>query len=148
MSSALTCSVASLLVCSSLAVVGGCGGTNAPPPRATAAPASSPPPETTVAAAPSAAPSIPSPPATRRDDFHEVLHGVNIVDPYRWLEDQESQETRAWIDAENSYTHALLDARPERASIRARLEALSRVELDGPPGARRRALFPLAKARL
>jgi prolyl oligopeptidase len=133
MSSALTCSVASLLVCSSLAVAGGCGGTDAPPPRATAAPASSPPPETTVAAAPSAAPSIPSPPATRRDDFHEVLHGVDIVDPYRWLEDQESQETRAWIDAENSYTHALLDARPERASIRARLEALSRVDSMGPP---------------
>ena len=47
---------------------------------------------------------IPQPPETRRDDVREVLHGVEIKDPYRWLEDQESAETRAWIDAQNAYT--------------------------------------------
>ncbi len=57
--------------------------------------------------------STPSPPPTRRDDVREVLHGVEIVDPYRWLEDDKSPETRAWIDAQNAYTHAvLLDGSP------------------------------------
>ena len=45
-----------------------------------------------------------APPETRRDNTREVLHGVEIADPYRWLEDQESPETRAWIDAQNEYT--------------------------------------------
>jgi prolyl oligopeptidase len=44
-------------------------------------------------------PSSGQPPPTRRDNVREVLHGVEIVDPYRWLEDDESPETRAWIDA-------------------------------------------------
>jgi prolyl oligopeptidase len=43
----------------------------------------------------------PTPPSTRRDDVREVLHGVELVDPYRWLEDDKSPETRAWIDAQN-----------------------------------------------
>ena len=37
----------------------------------------------------------PKPPPTRVDNFREVLHGVEIIDPYRWLEEQESPETRA-----------------------------------------------------
>jgi hypothetical protein len=45
---------------------------------------------------------VPGPPPTRRDDFHEQLHGVGIVDPHRWLEDQSAPETRAWIDAQTS----------------------------------------------
>ena len=75
----------------------------------------------------------PTPPPTRRDDVRESLHGVEIVDPYRWLEDGKSPETRAWIDAQNAYTHALLDARPEREAIRQRLTALSRYDLQSPP---------------
>jgi protease II len=51
----------------------------------------------------------PGPPKTRTDDVKEVLHGTEIVDPYRWLEDQKSPETRAWIDAQNAYTRSLLD---------------------------------------
>src|SRR5205823_10465649 len=69
-----------------------------------------------------------APPATRRDDVHETQHGVDIVDPYRWLEDQESPETRVWITAQNAYTHGALDGRPERAAIRGRLEWLTRVD--------------------
>ena len=41
----------------------------------------------------------PTPPATRVAPVTDVLHGVPIVDPYRWLEDQSSPETRAWKDA-------------------------------------------------
>jgi prolyl oligopeptidase len=73
------------------------------------------------------------PPLTRRDDVREVLHGVPIVDPYRWLEDGRSPETRAWIDAQNRYTHALLDGRPGRDAIRARLAALSRYDVQSAP---------------
>jgi len=50
-----------------------------------------------------------APPPTRTDNVKEVLHGVEIVDPYRWLEDQSSPETRAWIDAQNSYTKPFLE---------------------------------------
>ena len=44
----------------------------------------------------------PTSPSTRRDDAREVLHGVELVDPYRWLEDDRSPETREWIEAGRS----------------------------------------------
>ena len=53
-----------------------------------------------------------APPTTHRGDVQETLHGVTISDPYRWLEDQESPETRAWITQQNEYTHKLLDGWP------------------------------------
>ena len=49
----------------------------------------------TAVAAPVAAPV----PKTRTDEVTETVHGVTIRDPYRWLEDQQSPDTRAWIDA-------------------------------------------------
>src|SRR5919206_323014 len=54
----------------------------------------------------------------------ETLHGVEIVDPYRWLEDGDSEEVRAWTEAQNAYTRRLLDNRPERPVIRERLAQL------------------------
>src|SRR5215831_17520871 len=85
-----------------------------------------------VGCAPAARPLPPYPPA-RATDFKETLHGVELADPYRWLEDDEGPETRAWIDAQNRYTHALLDAEPALPRIRARLEALARVETQSAP---------------
>jgi prolyl oligopeptidase len=75
----------------------------------------------------------PMPPATPRDDVRETLHGVEIVDPYRWLEDGQAPQTRAWIDAQNQYAHALLDGRPGREAIRQRLTALSRYDVQSAP---------------
>ena len=69
-----------------------------------------------------------TPPATRVDNVRETLHGVEIVDPYRWLEDKNSQETRAWIDAQNQYTDAVLDGVPGSDAIRSRLEQLLKVD--------------------
>ena len=46
-------------------------------------------------------------PVSRRVETVEVLHGLEIPDPYRWLEDQESPETRDWIDRQNSKRHYL-----------------------------------------
>src|ERR671918_1785045 len=73
------------------------------------------------------------PPPSRVDDFREVIHGVEIIDPYRWLEEQDSPETRAWIDAQNKYTHSLLDGLPSRPLIQKRLSELLRVDTVSTP---------------
>jgi prolyl oligopeptidase len=75
----------------------------------------------------------PKAPPTRQDNFREVLHGVEILDPYRWLEDQQSPETRQWIDAQNKYTHSLLDGLGSRPLIQKRLTELLRVDTVGTP---------------
>ena len=72
-------------------------------------------------------------PPTRQDNFREVIHGVEIIDPYRWLEDQESPETRQWIDAQNKYTHSLLDGLPSRPLIQKRLSELMRIDTVSAP---------------
>ena len=59
----------------------------------------------------------PTPPVARQDNVKEMIHSVEIVDPYRWLEDQDGDETRKWEAAENAYTHSLLDKLPERPAI-------------------------------
>jgi prolyl oligopeptidase len=74
-----------------------------------------------------------SPPATQRHDVTEVLHGVTVTDPYRWLEDQNSPETRKWIEAQNAYTHAFLDRWPGRSAIEKRLTQLHKVEVIQSP---------------
>jgi len=73
------------------------------------------------------------PPATRKDDVVEQIHGVSVADPYRWLEDQQSPETRAWIEAEDKCTDAVLSAIPGRAEITKRLTELMRVDTVGLP---------------
>jgi len=70
----------------------------------------------------------PKPPATRRDNVAVTIHGATITDPYRWLEDQDSPETRAWIKEQMAYTRPLLDAVSGRAAIARRLEQLMKVE--------------------
>ena len=62
-------------------------------------------------------------PPSRRDDVVDVLHGVEVRDPYRWLEEGDSPEVQAWVDAQNSYTRSILE-RPERAWWHARLVEL------------------------
>jgi prolyl oligopeptidase len=84
---------------------------------------------TAVAPNPAAAPApaaTPAPalryPETRRGDAVDDYFGVRVPDPYRWLEDDDAEETRAWVKAENAVTQAFLEATPERPAIRARLE--------------------------
>ncbi len=69
-----------------------------------------------------------TPPATRTDDVTEVIHGLKIADPYRWLEDQTSPETRAWIEQQNAYARSRLDKIPDREAIRHRLSELMRFD--------------------
>ncbi len=81
------------------------------------------------------------PPPTRKDDATEMIHGVSVADPYRWLEDQKSPETRAWIEAEDKCTAAVLDAVPGRAEISKRLGELMKVDSIGLPRERNGAYF-------
>ena len=72
-------------------------------------------------------------PRTPRVDQVDVLHGVPVADPYRWLEDLESKETRAWVEAQNQVTMDYLRSLPEREAIRRRLTELWNFERYGVP---------------
>jgi prolyl oligopeptidase len=63
-------------------------------------------------------------PATKTVDHVDTYHGVQIADPYRWLEDDTSPDTAAWVEAQNKVTFAYLDKIPYRAQLNARLNAL------------------------
>lgn len=85
------------------------------------------------------------PPATRIDDVREILHDVEVADPYRWLEDQSSPETRAWIEAQNAYSRAILDGLPARAALKRRLGELMRTGVTQTPVERGGRYFFLRK---
>jgi prolyl oligopeptidase len=72
-------------------------------------------------------------PVTTVREVTDVMHGTTIVDPYRWLEDQDSPETRAWIDQQTRYTRGVLDGIPQRDELRARLADFVRTPLTGWP---------------
>lgn len=63
-------------------------------------------------------------PQTRRSDHVDVYHGVRVPDPFRWLEDDTSPETAAWVGAQNSVTFAHLESIPFRSALARRLEQL------------------------
>ncbi|MCA1674664.1 MAG: S9 family peptidase, partial [Actinobacteria bacterium] len=73
------------------------------------------------------APLVPAAPVTPVRDVVEVLHGTEVHDPYRWLEDGESEETAAWSAAQNMRTRQVLDALPWRRPLHKRLLSLLQV---------------------
>ena len=72
-------------------------------------------------------------PPTARTNQVDVYHGVSVADPYRWLEDDNSPETKAWVEAQNRVTFGYLETLPGRAALRARLEKLWNYERYGVP---------------
>ncbi|MGL5003562.1 MAG: prolyl oligopeptidase family serine peptidase, partial [Casimicrobium sp.] len=72
-------------------------------------------------------------PTTRKVDHVDTYHGEKISDPYRWLEDDNSAETKAWVKAQNEVTRKFLDAIPERAEIQKRYTALYNFEKYSTP---------------
>lgn len=75
-------------------------------------------------------------PAARRGEQIDDYHGKMIADPYRWLEDPDSEETRAWVAAQNEVTFAWLAQIPARDKIKARLTELWNYERFGLPSKR------------
>ncbi|HKG33525.1 MAG TPA: hypothetical protein VKB22_07325, partial [Gemmatimonadales bacterium] len=67
---------------------------------------------------------MPTYPETRSSELTEILHGEQVVDPYRWLEDSSNSETIAWTEQQNALTHAYLSAFPGRERIGQRLSEL------------------------
>ncbi len=63
-------------------------------------------------------------PNTPTVDVVDDYHGTRVADPYRWLEDVDSPETRAWVEAQNRVTFSWLEQIPTRAALRERLTAL------------------------
>lgn len=63
-------------------------------------------------------------PAAPKGDQVDDFHGTIVADPFRALENPDSPETKAWIEAENKLTHSYLNQIPERAAIQARLTKL------------------------
>src|SRR5258708_34221471 len=72
-------------------------------------------------------------PGTRIDVVVDIVHGESVADPYRWLEDGESAETRDWVAAQNAFTRSVLDEVPSRAAIHARLDQLLTTGSVGTP---------------
>ena len=72
-------------------------------------------------------------PAARKSDVVDDYHGTQVPDPYRWLEDPDSPESRAWIEAQNRLTAAYLAEIPARATIRERLTKLWNYPKYGAP---------------
>ncbi|MAW59264.1 MAG: S9 family peptidase [Planctomycetes bacterium] len=72
-------------------------------------------------------------PLTATVDQVDVYHGVEVSDPYRWLEDLDGPATREWIEAQNELTYSYLDEIPFRSAIRDRLEELWNYEKFGTP---------------
>ena len=72
-------------------------------------------------------------PTTRKIDQTDDYHGVKVSDPYRWLEDPDSQETQAWVEAQNQVTFGYLREIPAREKIKQRLTQLWDYEKYGIP---------------
>jgi prolyl oligopeptidase len=63
-------------------------------------------------------------PASAIDPVVERIHGIEVTDPYRWLEEQDAPKTRKWIKDQTAYTRAYFEAVPGRERIRTRIEKL------------------------
>ncbi|MEZ2318437.1 MAG: prolyl oligopeptidase family protein, partial [Microcoleus sp.] len=72
-------------------------------------------------------------PTTRKIDQTDDYHGVPVSDPYRWLENPDSEETQAWVEAQNAVTFGYLQEIPAREKIKQRLTQLWNYERYGIP---------------
>jgi prolyl oligopeptidase len=80
-------------------------------------------------------------PKSRRDDVKDVLHGTEVPDPYRWLEDEKSPEVQQWMKAQDDYARARLGKLPGREAIAARLKELLYLDFLSAPSHRGRFFF-------
>jgi Prolyl oligopeptidase, N-terminal beta-propeller domain len=86
-------------------------------------------------------------PPTRKSGQVDDYHGTRVEDPYRWLEEVDSPETRSWVEAQNAITFAFLEGIPARPSIHRRLTELWNHERFGVSGPQRGQLVLLPERR-
>lgn len=67
-------------------------------------------------------------PKTRQVDQVDQYHGVSVADPYRWLEDDNSADTKSWVKAQNEVSFGYLEKLPLRETFKKRIEVLSNYE--------------------
>src|SRR5262245_28813368 len=110
-----------VLVCAAAA----CGGPTKPAPLPVESPVAMKPPVDPVPDTKPVPPAMPGPakdyPPTKRDDIVETIHGVQVHDPYRWLEDPSKQDVKDWMTAQDDYARAKLAALPGRDELAKRL---------------------------
>jgi prolyl oligopeptidase len=72
-------------------------------------------------------------PAARKTDHVDRYHGMRVPDPYRWLEDDNSPETAAWVTAQNTITFPYLERIPFRQHFQRRVRELNKFEKYSAP---------------
>ena len=72
-------------------------------------------------------------PATRSVDHVDTYHGTRVADPYRWLEDDNSAGTKAWVQAQNEVTGKYFAAMPQRVPTRQLYTTMFNFERYGVP---------------
>ncbi|MPZ62109.1 MAG: prolyl oligopeptidase family serine peptidase [Propionibacteriales bacterium] len=87
----------------------------------------------------------PTYPEARRTDLVEILHGEKVADPYRWLEDADTPETKDWLTAQAGLLDAQRARWPSRERFAGRLAELMRTGFHGPPSFRRDRQFFLRR---
>jgi prolyl oligopeptidase len=80
-------------------------------------------------------------PATPTKPVTEKIHGVEITDPYRWLEETDNPDVRKWVEHQNAFTEKVLGAIPGRQEIRARLDKLLDIGTISAPTVRKGLYF-------
>lgn len=72
-------------------------------------------------------------PVTTKGTVVDDYHGAKVPDPYRWLEELDTDQTRSWVEAQNALTFGFLKNLPQRTAIRERLAKLWNYERYGLP---------------
>lgn len=80
-------------------------------------------------------------PPTKRENITDILHGVEVSDPYRWLENADSEEVKQWVEKQNGFSRSILDKLPGREKIRERLSVLLDIGFLGTPVPRKGSYF-------
>jgi prolyl oligopeptidase len=83
----------------------------------------------------------PSYPETRESPVTDVYHGVEVVDPYRWLEETNDPAVRAWAEAQTRLTRSILDKDPLRPALVETLRKLHDFQTTGAPTVRGQRYF-------
>jgi protease II len=90
---------------------------------------------------------LPAAPVARREAIVEQLHGVAIADPYRWLEDGDSDEVKAWADGQDLHARAVVNGVKGHELLTARFSSLLYVDSISTPVARKGRLFYMRRPK-